>query len=79
VPTALTTKVYFLILATTSKYHVSPKGNNEHNGSPGAMFKTILKTEEIARPSDVMTFHTGIYSECINQLHGGSSNFIQIT
>jgi alpha-N-arabinofuranosidase len=60
--------------ALAREYHVSPRGDDAHDGSPAAMLRTISAAARRARPGDVITVHAGVYREQIAPPRGGTSD-----
>jgi len=60
------------------EYHVSVHGDDAHEGTAGAPFKTISKAAELAQPGDVITVHEGIYRERVNPPRGSQSELKRI-
>ena len=60
--------------ALAREYHVSPDGDDAHDGSPAAMLRTISEAARRAQPGDVITVHGGTYRERINPPRGGTSD-----
>ena len=56
------------------EYHVSPRGDDAHEGSDASMLRTISEASRRAQPGDVITVHEGIYRERINPPRGGTSD-----
>ena len=58
--------------ASAGELHVSPAGNDAHEGSKKKPFKTISAAANVAQPGDVITVHDGIYRERITPRAEGS-------
>lgn len=54
-------------------YHVSPNGDDSHDGSASSMLKTISAAAARAEAGDVITVHAGVYRERINPPRGGDA------
>ena len=61
------------------EFHVSPTGNDKHDGSSEHPLKTISAAAAQAKPSDTITVHQGVYRERINPPRGGTSDTRRIT
>ena len=66
-------------VATAREYHVSPSGNNAHDGSAAKPLQTISAAAQLAQPGDTITVHAGTYRERINPPRGGTSDTQRIT
>jgi alpha-N-arabinofuranosidase len=60
-------------LVCAREYHVSPQGDDAHDGSAAEMLLTVSAAARKAQPGDMITVHAGIYRERINPPRGGSS------
>ncbi|MBI4325207.1 MAG: DUF1565 domain-containing protein, partial [Chloroflexi bacterium] len=60
--------------APAKEFHVSGKGNDEHDGSSSRPYRTMSAAAKIARPGDVITVHEGTYREQVTPPRGGESN-----
>ena len=56
------------------EYYVSAKGSLTGDGSRQAPFCRITQAAEIALPGDKVIVAPGIYRECVNPKHGGTSD-----
>ena len=61
-------------LTLAKEFHVSPNGDDSHNGAKSSPFKTISAAAQVAQPGDVITVHQGIYRERITPPRGGTSD-----
>ena len=61
------------------EYHVSIQGDDDNDGSPGGMLRTIAAAALRAQPGDVITVHEGVYRERIAPPRGGESDAKRIT
>jgi len=61
-------------LALAKEFHVSPSGDDTHNGSRSTPFKTISAAAQVAQPGDIITVHQGVYRERIAPPRGGASD-----
>ncbi|MBM3854647.1 MAG: DUF1565 domain-containing protein, partial [Verrucomicrobia bacterium] len=61
------------------EYHVSPSGNNTHDGSATKPLQTISAAAALAQPGDTITVHAGTYRERITPPRGGTSDSARIT
>ena len=77
---SLTRKVGFAAAAAPGReYHVSPLGNDRHNGSPSRPLRTISAAAARAYPGDTITAHAGTYRERVAPPRGGTSEANRIT
>jgi alpha-N-arabinofuranosidase len=60
--------------AKSTEYHVSVNGDDQHDGSPSHMLRTISAAAARAYPGDVITVHKGVYRERITPPRGGDSD-----
>ncbi len=60
--------------SATHEYHVSPRGNDEHDGTFASPLKTISSAAAIAMPGDTITVHEGVYRERVSPPRGGTSD-----
>jgi hypothetical protein len=70
----LLTLVVGIAPASARDFHVSPSGDDAHDGSPEKMLKTISAAAKVAQPGDVITVHEGVYRERVNPPRGGESD-----
>jgi alpha-N-arabinofuranosidase len=59
--------------------HVAKTGSDSASGSKTRPFLTIIKAASVARPSDIVTIHAGIYREWVKPHRGGTSDSERIT
>jgi alpha-N-arabinofuranosidase len=60
--------------SATHEYHVSPTGNDHHDGTLARPLKTIFAAATIAMPGDTITVHEGVYRERVSPPRGGTSD-----
>lgn len=60
--------------AARREYHVSPKGNDTHDGALSRPLRTVSAAASRALAGDVITVHEGIYRERIAPPRGGTSD-----
>ena len=68
----LLTLVVGIASASARELHVSPSGDDAHDGSAGKTLKTISAAAAQAQPGDVITVHEGVYREEIKPPRGGT-------
>ena len=56
------------------EFHVSPNGNDSHDGTSEQPVKTISAAATQAQANDTITVHQGVYRERINPPRGGLSD-----
>jgi hypothetical protein len=61
------------------EYHVSPAGNDTHDGAPALPLRTISAAAQRAQPGDTVTVHAGTYRERVTPPRGGTSASARIT
>jgi len=71
--------VFAAAAAAAREYHVSPAGNNTHDGSAAKPLQTISAAAALAQPGDTITVHAGTYRERITPPRGGTSDTQRIT
>ncbi len=64
--------------AKSQEYHVSPRGDDAHDGSASRPLRTISAAAEAAQPGDTITVHEGVYRERIKPPRGGESDQARI-
>ncbi len=64
--------------ATQREHHISPHGDDAHDGSESQPLRTISAAAQLAQPGDVITVHEGVYRERIDPPRGGSSDEARI-
>lgn len=60
-------------------YYISPKGNDNSDGSVNAPFKTINHAAQIAEAGDTVKVFGGVYREWVNPKNGGTDDGNRIT
>lgn len=60
--------------AAAAQFHVSPGGDDTHDGSAARPLKTISAAARVAQPGDVITVHAGTYRERVTPPRGGLSD-----
>ncbi len=60
------------------EFHVSPSGDNAHDGSASRPLRTIQRAADLAQPGDTITVHAGTYRERITPPRGGTSDSARI-
>jgi len=66
-------------VACAREYHVSPAGNDTHDGTAARPLRTISAAAARAIPGDTITVHAGTYRERIAPPRGGRSDTQRIT
>jgi hypothetical protein len=61
-------------LAGAAELHVSPKGQDDNDGSTAKPYLTISAAARVARPGDTITVHEGTYRERVTPPRGGESD-----
>ncbi len=64
---------------SAGEFHVSVKGNDNHDGSAAKPYRTISAAARMAHPGDVITVHEGTYRERVTPPRGGESDSRRIT
>ena len=64
---------------SAGEFHVSAKGNDNHDGSAAKPYRTISAAARMAHPGDVITVHEGTYRERVTPPRGGESDSRRIT
>ena len=59
-------------------YHVSPAGNDAHDGSAARPLQTISAAAQLAQPGDAIIVHAGTYRERVTPPRGGTSDAARI-
>lgn len=54
--------------------HVSPRGNDCHDGTAATPFRTLQRAAESAGPGDTILVHAGIYREWVRPPRGGTDD-----
>ncbi|MFJ4698912.1 discoidin domain-containing protein [Streptomyces sp. NPDC088768] len=59
--------------------HVAVNGDDSHDGSASAPYRTIDKAAQVARPGDTVSVHAGLYRETVKPARGGTDEQHRIT
>lgn len=61
------------------EFHVSPAGDDAHDGAVARPLRTISAAAQRAQPGDTVTVHAGTYRERVTPPRGGTSDAARIT